>query len=191
MNNDALASIVEGANSVERGHQVMADHGSKQRKPNFRTAVEDVKALATVFVMNLESVLGRRLMTQKTWSKSLTYPDKLDQLKLVYDYVKFHIQLYLATPAVLALVADGLQVKQDRIFTFGLIGMILVYLAAGIHAGLFMGRHVNDPRQDDFLKRFEQDAFSSGRRFMHHSLYWLGLAIGGGCLALSAARKYL
>jgi hypothetical protein len=129
--------------------------------------------------------------TQKTWSTSLKDPDKLDQLKLVYDYVKFHIQLYLATPAVLVLVADGLQVKQDRIFTFGLIGMILVYLAAGIHAGLFMGRHVNDPRQDDFLKRFEQDAFSSGRRFMHHSLYWLGLAIGVGCLALSAARKYL
>ena len=129
--------------------------------------------------------------SQKTWSTSLKDPDKLDQLKLVYDYVKFHIQLYLATPAVLVLVADGLQVKQDRIFTFGLIGMILVYLAAGIHAGLFMGRHVNDPRQGDFLKRFEQDAFSSGRRFMHHSLYWLGLAIGGGCLALSAARTYL
>ena len=128
---------------------------------------------------------------QKTWSTSLKDTDKLDQLKLVYDYVKFHIQLYLATPAALALVADGLQVKQDRIFTFGLIGMILVYLAAGIHAGLFMGRHVNDPRQDDFLERFEQDAFSSGRIFMHHSLYWLGLAIGLGCLALSAARKYL
>jgi hypothetical protein len=61
MNNDALASIVGAANSVERGHQVMADHGSKQRKPDFRTAVEDVKALATVFVMKLESVLGKRL----------------------------------------------------------------------------------------------------------------------------------
>jgi hypothetical protein len=171
----------------------MADHGSKQRKPNFRTAVEDVKALATVFVMKLESVLGRRLMTQKTsWSStSLTYPDKLDQLNLVYDYVKFHIQLYLATPAVLVLVADGLRVKQDRIFTYGLIGMIVVYVVAGIHAGLFMGRHVNEPRQEDFLKRFEQDAFSRGRRIMHHWLYWLGLAIGVGCLALSAARKYL
>src|SRR5829696_3831864 len=130
-------------------------------------------------------------MRQKTWSKKLTGSDKLDQLRLVYDYIKFHIQLYLVTPAALVLVADGLQVKQDRIFTFGLIGMILVYLAAGIHAGLFMGRHVNDPRQDGFLRLFEQDAFSRGRRFMHHSLYWLGLAIGGGCLALSAARTYL
>ena len=39
----------------------MADDDSQQRKPNFRTAVEDVKALATAVVMKLESVLGRRL----------------------------------------------------------------------------------------------------------------------------------
>jgi hypothetical protein len=46
---------------VERGHQGVADDSSQQRKPDFRTAVEDVKALATVLVMKLESVLGRRL----------------------------------------------------------------------------------------------------------------------------------
>jgi hypothetical protein len=39
----------------------MADDGSQQRKPNLRSAVEDVKALATVLVMELESVLGTRL----------------------------------------------------------------------------------------------------------------------------------
>jgi len=39
----------------------MADDGSQHRKPNLRSAVEDVKALATVLVMELESVLGRRL----------------------------------------------------------------------------------------------------------------------------------
>jgi hypothetical protein len=39
----------------------MADDGSQQRKPDFRKAVEDVKALATVVVMKLKSVLGRRL----------------------------------------------------------------------------------------------------------------------------------
>jgi hypothetical protein len=39
----------------------MADDGSQQRKPDFRTAVEDVEALATVLVMKLESVLRRRL----------------------------------------------------------------------------------------------------------------------------------
>jgi drug/metabolite transporter (DMT)-like permease len=39
----------------------VADDGSQQRKPDFQTAVEDVKALATALVMKLESVLGRRL----------------------------------------------------------------------------------------------------------------------------------
>jgi hypothetical protein len=38
----------------------MADDGSQQRKPDFRTAVKDVKALATVLAMEAESILGRR-----------------------------------------------------------------------------------------------------------------------------------
>jgi hypothetical protein len=38
----------------------VAEDGSQQRKPTFKTAVEDVKALATVFAMEAESVLGRR-----------------------------------------------------------------------------------------------------------------------------------
>jgi hypothetical protein len=37
----------------------MGDDGSRQRKPDFRTAVEDVKALAKVLVIDAESVLGR------------------------------------------------------------------------------------------------------------------------------------
>ena len=39
----------------------MADDSGQQRKSDFRTAVEDGKALATVLIMKLESVLGRRL----------------------------------------------------------------------------------------------------------------------------------
>lgn len=38
----------------------MADGGSQQRKPNFRTAVEDVKVLAAVLATEADSVLGRR-----------------------------------------------------------------------------------------------------------------------------------
>jgi hypothetical protein len=38
----------------------MADNGSYQRKPDIKTAVEDVKALATVLAMEAESILGRR-----------------------------------------------------------------------------------------------------------------------------------
>lgn len=39
----------------------MTGDGSGKRKPGFRTAVEDVKAIAIVLVIEAESVLGRRL----------------------------------------------------------------------------------------------------------------------------------
>ena len=38
----------------------MADGGSQQRKPDFRTVVADIKAMATVLAMEAEAVLGRR-----------------------------------------------------------------------------------------------------------------------------------
>jgi hypothetical protein len=38
----------------------VADDGSQQRKPDFRTAVGDVKAIAAVFAMEAEAILGRR-----------------------------------------------------------------------------------------------------------------------------------
>jgi uncharacterized protein YjbI with pentapeptide repeats len=61
VNKAPLDGIVGGANSVERGYQGMADDGSQQRKPDFRTAVEDVKALAKVLATEPQFVLGRRL----------------------------------------------------------------------------------------------------------------------------------
>jgi hypothetical protein len=45
---------------VEEVHRVVANDGSQQRKPNFKTAVGDVKALATVLAIEAESTLGRR-----------------------------------------------------------------------------------------------------------------------------------
>jgi len=129
-------------------------------------------------------------MTHTKWG-NVGASDKLDQLKLVYDYIKFHIQLYLATPAALALIADGFKAKQEPLFGMGLTLMILIYLAAGIHAGMFMSRHVNDPRQETYLDSFERDAFSAKRRFMHHSLYWIGLAVGLLFLVLAVWFKPL
>jgi Pentapeptide repeats (8 copies) len=38
----------------------MADDGSQKRKPGFKTAVEDGKAIATVLAMEAEAVFGRR-----------------------------------------------------------------------------------------------------------------------------------
>jgi hypothetical protein len=38
----------------------MAGDGSQQRKPDFKTAIEDIKALATVLTREAEDILGRR-----------------------------------------------------------------------------------------------------------------------------------
>ena len=38
----------------------MAGDGGQQRKPGFKTAVEDVKALATLLTTEAENILGRR-----------------------------------------------------------------------------------------------------------------------------------
>jgi hypothetical protein len=38
----------------------MADDGSQQRKPGFKAAVEDVKAIATVLATEAENILGRK-----------------------------------------------------------------------------------------------------------------------------------
>jgi uncharacterized protein YjbI with pentapeptide repeats len=70
----------------------MADDGSHQRKPNLRSAVEDVKALATVLVLKLESVLGRRL--------KLRSPAGLFAVGVV-------VTIVLAVGVVLALLRTG------------------------------------------------------------------------------------
>lgn len=124
-------------------------------------------------------------MKNLKWGKGVLPADRRDQLKLVYDYVKFHISLYLGTPAAVAVIADGFGVKQSWIFAVGLLLAIFIYIAAGADAGYFMSRHVNDPWQANFLEEFEKDAFSKRRRFRHHTLYWAGLI--AGLLGLFAA----
>jgi hypothetical protein len=64
-----------------------------------------------------------------------------EQMKLVYDYIKFHIGLYLATPPVFAIVAESFDVKPCRPFQIGLGLMIVVYVISGISASWFMGTY--------------------------------------------------
>lgn len=129
-------------------------------------------------------------MSMTAWGSGVDESARRDQLKLIYDYIKFHIGLYLSTPAVLALIADGLGVKQTLPFTAGIVAAMLFYLPAGIHAALFMARHVNDPWQDGYLGAFENKAFLPTRRRMHHTLYWLGLTAGLVGLAVAVLAKY-
>src|SRR5579872_4833371 len=97
--------------------------------------------------------------------------DKLEQFKLIYDYIKFHIGLYLATPPVFSIVAESFKVKDKLGFQLGLGAMIVVYLISGISAGRFMGKYINSPWTEDFLTKVKCDLFSDDRRNMHHTLY--------------------
>jgi hypothetical protein len=91
--------------------------------------------------------------TLTAWSPKLTPEMRLEQFKLVYDYIKFHLGLYLATPPVFAVVAEGFNVNGKNSFLIGLGAMIVTYIISGADAANFMGRHINTPWDPDFLGR--------------------------------------
>lgn len=95
---------------------------------------------------------------------------------LLYDYIKFHLELYVATPPVLAIVATGLGVNDDKWFQRGMILMLVVYFIAAAHACRTIAGRINIrwESEADWAK-FGEQAHSRGRRIMHHHLYWAGL----------------
>ena len=109
-----------------------------------------------------------------------------EQLKLIYDYIKFHIALYLATPSAMGVLGNSFEVLGNPCFRYGLGLMISVYVVSGIHAAWFIGTHINERWDTGYLEKFEAEAFRPSRRIMHHGLYWLGLAFGLGGLAAAA-----
>ena len=115
--------------------------------------------------------------------------EPFEQMALVYDYIKFHIGLYLATPPVFVIVAESFDVKQRFWFQIGLVLMIIIYVVSGGHAGLFMGRFINSKWTPATLAVFNNQAYTNTRRIMHHTLYWIGLAFGlAGLLAAVLTR---
>ncbi len=114
---------------------------------------------------------------------------ELDQLKLICEYIKFHIGLYLATPPALMVVAEWLKIVESKYVVIGTAVMMFLYLLSGISAGLFMGAYVNKPWNDARLEAFRRQASSTARRVIHQWFYWLGLAVGiSGLIAGSLFR---
>jgi hypothetical protein len=98
---------------------------------------------------------------------------------LLYDYIKFHLGLYIATPPVLAIIGTALGVSANRYFQMGMIGLIAVYFVAGVHASRSIANVINTSWTDDRgWAKFGNSAASPLRRFMHHYLYWIGLILG-------------
>jgi hypothetical protein len=114
---------------------------------------------------------------KKTWGIS-DDGARRDQFKLVYDYIRLHLQLYLATPPIFTIVATGLDRPKDKI-EHALIALILIYLIAGIDAAWRMSKCLNEPWQAGYIAKLEAQAFSRVRRFMNHSCYWIGLIAAG------------
>lgn len=117
-------------------------------------------------------------MAHQEDASQVTEAERREQMKIVYDHIKFDIGLYIGTPAALAVVADGLQVKQSVIFASGLILCIAVFLFAGLNAMQFMTKHFLGRWYPGYLERFEAEAFSSKRMFLHHQMYWVGISFG-------------
>lgn len=116
--------------------------------------------------------------------------DPFEQMKLVYDYIKFHIGLYLATPPAFAIVSESFDVKQHLLFQIGLVLMIIVYVISGVHAGFFMGRFINSRWTPETLAVFNKEAYTPTRRNMHHTLYWIGLGFGVAGLVAAVVCKH-
>jgi hypothetical protein len=98
---------------------------------------------------------------------------------LLYDYIKYHLGLYIATPPVLAVVARALNVTDTPSFQHGMVGLVVIYFIAGIHASWTVASRINSKWENaDVWLSFGSAAHSGLRRFIHHYLYWLGLGLG-------------
>jgi hypothetical protein len=112
-------------------------------------------------------------------------PDErnLKHSDVLYDYIKFHLGLYIATPPVLAIVASSLGVADKPVFQKGMIALAAIYFIAGVHASWTIATYVNVAWEtDQNWADFGKQAGSCLRRFIHHYLYWIGLVFGLGSL---------
>ena len=104
---------------------------------------------------------------------------KLKHADLLYDYIKFHLGLYIATPPVLAIVATALGVATSPSFQHGMIGLVVIYFIAGVHASWTVASRINSRWKTSAMwLEFGSAAHSLPRRILHHYLYWAGLLLG-------------
>ncbi|MBB4373495.1 hypothetical protein GGD63_006318 [Bradyrhizobium sp. cir1] len=101
----------------------------------------------------------------------------LDHFKLLCDYIKFHLGLYLATPPVFAVIAKALgqKVIASPYFLSGFAVLVGLCFVSGVCASWFMGRHLNRSWETGESVDWDADASNLRRRFLHHYLYWFGL----------------
>jgi hypothetical protein len=96
----------------------VADDGGQQRKLDFRTAVEDVKAIASAFSMEAESVLGRRTARLLLWTSAIVAVLAISILiGYPYGITLWDWLMLLIVPAALAIGVywlNQLQTERER-----------------------------------------------------------------------------
>jgi len=142
------------------------------------------------YSLQLQELASRPQPKVSTQANPTTAQER-EQLKLVSEYIRFHMGLYLATPPVLVILAEGLGVTTSAWWIGCLLLMIVVYTVSGVDAGIFMGRFINFKWNPQRLETLKDQAYSPRRRFFHHWLYWGGLAIGIIGLILPLVQNWL
>ena len=128
---------------------------------------------------SLDSERERRLERERESRLKREHASRLKHSDLLYDYIKFHLGLYLATPAALVVIGNALHVTDNSCFRVCILGLMAIYALAGAHASWTVASFVNVRWDDDHAwVSFGHLATSPIRRFIHHYLYWIGLAVG-------------
>jgi hypothetical protein len=125
-------------------------------------------------------------ISQEGTTNSAPDPVRLAQSDKLYDYIKFHLTMYLATPTALGIIGSALQIDKDSHFRVGLLGMIGANVIAGVSASWFLADHLF-ARWADMSRWYTLGEKGDDllRKCLHHYLYWIGLgwAIVWMCLA--------
>jgi hypothetical protein len=116
---------------------------------------------------------------------------ELEHFKLLWDYIKFHLTIYLATPAVVVVLAQSFGINNALIFKVGWCLMTICCLISAVHASRFMADRINVKWDDSYEFDWENDAINLRRRRFQHHLYWLALFFGLGSFALAWLVKLM
>ena len=104
----------------------------------------------------------------------------------LYDYIKFHLGLYIATPTAYVLIGTSLGLTTQNAYIVGLMTLLATCLIAGIHASVFITDHLFEKWENlDRWHAMGEKSIDPKRRFLQHHLYWIGLILALICLAIS------
>jgi hypothetical protein len=123
-------------------------------------------------------------MKESAMTQPQTGPS-LEHFKLMWDYIKFHLGLYLATPPAFVFVANAFKVAETPAFFRSWCIMTGCCFVSGVCTSWFMANRINRRWDENYPFDWEDDATNCCRRLVQHHLYWLALVIGFAGLGIA------